>query len=305
MLNEIKILFDNIKHFRSRLNESVGEGDIKKYIENHEWIYIYYTGDDNVAKGYRTIRPYVLGVSKAGNMVIRAWQDNPKNSWHFQNRKTRPDSELHDYWNDSEGVKPGWRMFRLDKISKVYPTGKRFNDSKGGPMIPAGYREGSDADMTSIIAYISTKDTPDFEYEFGKERVVDKVPRVDRDKAKWDGIRRGYADRVKVTPQDITKLSDIASNVLKKGKGSFLVAVDDKENFQLITPKQRDDNKIPDVAIVGGLANLYDTMVKANAPTNKAFFDNIKNKTLKQVDDKQSISEELPPMPYKRKTFFR
>jgi hypothetical protein len=305
MLSEFKILFNNIKNFRHLLNEGVGESDLKKHIENHEWIYIYYTGDDKVAKGYRTVRPYVLGTSKAGNLVLRAWQDNPKNSWHFQNKPTRPDSRGHDYWSDHEGEKPGWRLFRLDKISKVYPTGKKFIDSNGLVMIPAGYHEGADKGMSSIIAYVSTKKEPDFEYQYDKDFYGQEYTRGEINKQKWDSIKRGNKNSKNISPQDVTKLSNIASNVLKKGKGSFLVAIDDKGNYQLITPKDKDKYGIPDIAIVGGLANLYDTLVKSNAPSDKRFFDTIKNKTLSQVGSKQEIAEELPSIPYNKKTFFK
>src|SRR5208283_5933525 len=109
MITEVKILFNNIKNLRHLITEGVGENVIVDAINNHEWVYLYYNGDENIPKGYRTIRPYVLGTSKAGNKVLRAWQDNPKNSYHFNSRPTRKDSQNHDYWTDEEGVKPGWR----------------------------------------------------------------------------------------------------------------------------------------------------------------------------------------------------
>ena len=121
MQPEIKNLFENIKIFKQLLTEGAADNDIIKYIQNHEYIYIYYAGDDNNKMGYRTIRPYVLGVSKSGNKVVRAWQDNKRNSYSFMNKPTRHDSQEHDYWLDDDGsTKPGWRMFRLDKISKIY-----------------------------------------------------------------------------------------------------------------------------------------------------------------------------------------
>ena len=177
MITEGKILFDNIKNIRHLLTEGVGQDAIKTAIENHEWIYIYYNAESEEGKnasGYRTVRPYVLGTSKAGNVVLRGWQDNPKNSWHFDNRETRDDSKKHDYWSDREGVKPGWRMFRLDRISKVYPIGKKFNDSNGLPMIPPGYHEGGDDGMTSIIASVSTKREP-IDITYDKDQEIDKV----------------------------------------------------------------------------------------------------------------------------------
>lgn len=308
ILNEIKQFFENIKLFRGFLNESASENDIIKYIENHEWVYIYYTGDEKTASGYRTIRPYVLGTSKAGNLVLRGWQDNPKNSWHFSNRATRPDSYNHDYWQDSEGVKPGWRMLRLDKISKIYPTGKKFIDSNGLVMIPAGYHEGGDDDMTSIISYVSTKKEPDFNYKYDKEPSGDNLKRTDISKLKWDSIRRGNKNAKKITSQDITKLSNIASNVLKKSKGSQLVVIDDKNNFQLISIADKERQNIPDSAIVGGLANLYDTLVKQNATPDQKFFTDTKNNTLRQLKDNQAnskINEDLPTIPFDKKSFFK
>lgn len=305
MLNELKIFYNNVKNIRHLLTEAVGENDIKKYIENHEWVYIYYSGDDKVASGYRTIRPYVLGTSSAGNLVIRAWQDNSKNSWHFSNKPTRQDSQYHDYWNDNEGTKPGWRMFRLDKITKVYPTGKRFNDSNGIVMIPAGYHEGADADMTSIITYVSTKKEPDFEYKYDREKYGDNMSRAEVNKLKWDSIKKGNKHSKSITSQDVTKLSDVASNVLKKSRGNFIVVIDDKNNFQIISAKDKDRQNVPDTAIIGGLANLYDTMVKKTAQPDQKFFNDIKSKTLNQVGEKQKISEELPSIPFEKKPFFK
>lgn len=307
MLNEFKILFDNIKNFRHLLNESVGDDDIIKYIQNHEYVYMYYDGDDNVKKGYRTIRPYVLGVNKSGHKVIRAWQDNPKNSHDFDNRPTRKDSYMHDYWTDDEGMKPGWRMFRLDKISKIYPTGKKFNDSNGLVMIPSGYHEGGDDDMSSIIAYVSTKKQPDFDYKYDKNFYGNKLSRTDINTQKWDSIRNGNKNSKKITPNDIINLRKVASNVYKKGYGNYLVAIDNRGNFQLITPKDKDKNNIPNNAIVGSLPYLYDTIVKTDTHTNNKWFNDKSNELKKQVKNVSNEIKEvnLPSIPFERKTFFK
>lgn len=118
MLTEVKILFHNIKNLRNLLTEGVGGNSIVDAINNHEYLYIYYTGDEGNKMGYRTIRPYVLGTSKAGNKVLRAWQDNPKNSFHFDNRPTRPDSQNHDYWNDEQGAKRDGECFVSIKFQR-------------------------------------------------------------------------------------------------------------------------------------------------------------------------------------------
>lgn len=317
ILNEIKILFDNIKNFRSLLTEGVSDDVIKKAIENHEWIYIHYNAENSEGKnasGYRTIRPYVLGKNSNGS-VLRAWQDNPKNSWHFNNKETRPDSKQHDYWVDSEGVKPGWRMFRLDRISKVFPIGKKFNDKNGLPLIPAGYHEGSDDDMISIIAYVSTKKEPDFDYKYDKDVQPDIISRTDRDKEKWDSIRRGNKNSKKITTSDVVKLSNIASNVQKTAKGKYLVVINDKKDFLLMLAKDKEKQNIPDVAIVGSLPYLYDSLVKQNAPTDDKFFSDMKNKIQTDMrmkaqnnvnQDQSEIKEDkISRIPHEKISFFK
>jgi len=318
MINEVKILFDNIKNFRHLLREAVGQDVIVDAINNHEWIYLYYNADNEEGKnasGYRTVRPYVLGTDKNGKTVLRAWQDNSKNSWHFANKPTRDDSKYHDYWIDSGGEKPGWRMFRVDRITSIYPTGKKFNDANGLPMIPAGYHEGGDDNMSSIIAYISTKTEPDFEYKYEKGIEPEPISRADRDKAKWNSIRRGNKNNKKITADDVVKLRDVASRVQKTAHGNYLVVIDDKNNFQLMLVKDKDKQNIPDTAIVGSLPYLYDTLVKKNAPADDKFFNDIRNKTQSDLRTKaqQATNQEepelketkTPEIPYKRMTFFK
>ena len=333
MINEAKILFNNIKNFRNLLTEGVGQDAIKKAIENHEWIYLYYNGDDEDGKnatGYRTVRPYVLDTNAAGNTVLRAYQDNPKNSWHFSNRPTRDKSYGHDYWSDQEGSKPGWRMFNIDKISKIYPTGKKFNDENGLPMIPPGYHEGGDDNMTSVIAYVSTKTEPDFDYKYDKDQEIDVISKTDRDKERWDSIRRGNKDSKQITANDVVKLRDIASRVQKTAHGNYLVVIDDKGNFQLMLAKDKDKQNIPDQAIVGSLPYLYDSLVKQNAPADEKFFNDVKNKTQQDLRRKAQdiekepqtqakdlekdsdedfgsagIVKENPTIPHKKMTFFK
>ena len=230
MTEETKILRENIKTFRNLLTEGVSETDIAKYINNHEVVFIYYDGDEKTQKGKRSIRPFVLGTSKAGFKVLRAWQDNGA-SWHFANRKTREPSEKHDFWNDEDGTKPGWRMFRVDKISKIYPTGVKFHDENGLVKIPAGYHEGGDDDMTSIEAYVSTKTEPDYKEKYDSEFQGDVKSKTEQLKIKWDSIRRGNRNSRKMTADDVIKLRDIASRVFKKKHGNLVVAIDDRNNY--------------------------------------------------------------------------
>lgn len=307
MASEIKILFENIKNLRHLITEGVGDVDIIKYIQNHEYVYIYYAGDEGSGSGYRTIRPYVLGTNMSGNKVLRAWQDNPKNSFHFDNRATRPDSKNHDFWSDEEGVKPGWRMFRLDKISKIYPIGKKFHDSNGLVMIPAGYHEGGDDNMTSIIAYVTTKTQPEFDFKYDKEFTGDELSKAQINAQKWDSIRRGNKNSKKITADDVIKLRDIASNVYKKGRGSFVVVIDNKQNFIPILATDVQKKNIPDSAIVGTLSHLYDSIVKVNSSSNDSWFKNQANSAKINMKSQSGEIKEtnLPSIPFEKKTFFK
>ena len=300
MINEAKIIFDKIKGFRYLLKEGVGDAPIIDAIENQEFIYLYYNGDENVEKGYRTVRPMTLGRTSKGHTVLRAWQDNGA-SWHFANRATRPDSERHDFWNDEDGQKPGWRMFRVDKISQIYPTGVKFNDERGGPLIPAGYHEGGDDDMSTVLAYVSTKDEPDVDYKFDREREITGDVKTDKERteAKWNSIKRGNGYAHKISAEDVIKLRDLASRVVKKKHSNFLVAVDERGGYHLITPKQKEAHQVPESAILGSLPHLYDSVVNANKTPDSTFFRNKLSQT------QQGLNEELPTIPHNKATFFK
>jgi hypothetical protein len=289
MFKEVKILIENIKKFRNLLTEGVDQNDIVDYINNHEYIYIYYAGDETNKRGYRTIRPYVLGTSKVnGNLLLRAWQDRGKSET-FGNRPTRPDSEEHDYWMTENGQVPGWRMFRVDKIEKVYPTGKRFVKTDGTVMIPPKYKEGSDKNMASIIAYVSSKKEPVEPEGVPTTTGVTKV-------SKWANFTHGNKNNRTITARDVTNLSNIASRVYKKSKGSFLVAINNNNDFEIIDV--RDKDKVPKEAIVGSLPHLLDTLVKKEAPDK--FFNDTKNKLQGELKESK-----IPTIPFERKTFFK
>jgi len=82
----------------SILNEVILEAaermEVERAIVNHDRIRINYLGDDTIKAGERDIEPYVLGLSKAGNPILRAYQ----------------------YRGVTDTEQPGWKTFRLDKI---------------------------------------------------------------------------------------------------------------------------------------------------------------------------------------------
>lgn len=103
--------------------------DVVDCIKNKKKCVIYYDGDEPGGRGLREIEPVCLGVSKAGNKVVRAW-DNEGSS--------------HTAYKGEQPL-PGWRLFRLDKILSLKPTGENFTEMK------PGYNPNGDKSMVSVI----------------------------------------------------------------------------------------------------------------------------------------------------------
>lgn len=98
-------------------------------IKKKQVVVIYYTGDAPGGDGLRTIEPVCLGVSKAGNKVLRAW--DYEGASHTATLGTQP--------------LPGWRLFRLDKITSFKPNGQVFNEMR------PNFNPNGDKSMVSII----------------------------------------------------------------------------------------------------------------------------------------------------------
>ena len=111
------------------INEIASLDSIINAIKNRHRVIIYYDGDEPGGRGIREIEPVCLGVSKAGNKVLRAW-DNEGSS--------------HTAYKGEQPL-PGWRLFRLDKILSNKPTGEVYNELR------PGYNLNGDKSMVSVI----------------------------------------------------------------------------------------------------------------------------------------------------------
>lgn len=114
---------------KSLIYEVASIDSIVDAIKNKQKCIIYYDGDEPGGKGIREIEPVCLGTSIAGNKVVRAWED--EGASHRGYLKTRP--------------MPGWRMFRLDKIMTLKPTGENFTEMR------PNFNPNGDKSMKSII----------------------------------------------------------------------------------------------------------------------------------------------------------
>jgi predicted DNA-binding transcriptional regulator YafY len=128
--------------FKSLLNEVASLGDLQDSIKKKIVMTIYYDGDEPGGKGYRRIEPVCLGYSKAGNLVLRAWD---------------LDGASH---TDTIGEQPlpGWRLFRADKILTYQPTTDNFTEVRDG------FNRTGDKSMTNVIAIADFSDNTDINY---------------------------------------------------------------------------------------------------------------------------------------------
>ena len=102
-------LYNSLK---SLILEIASVDSVTDSIKKRQVVSIYYTGDEPGGKGLRIIEPVCLGYSKAGNLVLRAWDtDGASHTAHL-----------------GEQPKPSWRLFRLDKIVMYKPTGETFDE---------------------------------------------------------------------------------------------------------------------------------------------------------------------------------
>lgn len=306
MLNEAKIIFDKIKDFRFFLTEGVGNNVIIDAIDKQEYLYLYYNGDDNVEKGFRTVRPMVLGTTSAGNTVLRAWQDKGRSQslGAHAKRAPRPPAPRgeHERWTDTDGSqKPGWRLFRVDKISKIYPIGDRFVDNDGKVLIPPKYREGGDDQMGGgIIAYVSTQPAQTTMTNVGdmdKPKVVSKPDKqVAEPKGRWKDFVGVDISKRPMTPETIQKIYDYAVNVRKERTDNLFIALDKHNRYKLKLEKYRD--RFPRESIIGNVKELYDDLVLKNRQKTASEDDFIRKEMEKFNQGIQNENNE-------HKTFFK
>jgi predicted DNA-binding transcriptional regulator YafY len=118
-----------LESLKSVINEIASMGDVQDAIKKKKIVTIYYDGDDNGGKGYRSIEPVCLGYSKKGNLVLRAWETEGA-SWSEKNEGN---------------YLPGWRLFRLDKIFTFKDTLDKFYD------VRPNYNPNGDKSMDRVL----------------------------------------------------------------------------------------------------------------------------------------------------------
>jgi len=99
-------------------------------IKKKQKVIIYYDGDEPGGRGLREIEPVCLGRMRGtDNLAVRAW--DIEGSSHTGYKGEQP--------------LPGWRLFRLDTILSLKPTGENFTEMR------PNFNPNGDKSMTSII----------------------------------------------------------------------------------------------------------------------------------------------------------
>ena len=112
------------------LNESVGSNEVSDVINNHNYVDITYSDEDNNAPGRRLIQPYAYGITMAGNECLRAFQIS----------------------GDTLRGEPKWKLFLLKRITSWHPRKQTFNipPPMQGYNAPDYNRDG-DGTMSKVI----------------------------------------------------------------------------------------------------------------------------------------------------------
>lgn len=283
MHNESKILVDNVKSFRkANLNEGISDSEMEKAIHDHKILHIYYIGDDTYYKGFRTIKPFVLGThKKTGNKVVRAWQDyGSSDSYRGLGRTPRKD---HEYHSDHKGrTKPGWRLFRLDNIASMMPSGEKFNPSNIINKTTGAQYNPNDNDMSSIIAAI--KPSPDNAVQTkgldsitGTDVIKQKADKSDfaTQAPKFQRFFKASDKTREATKEEIDHLWHLATDQKKKSPKNLYVVQNEKGDMMLRNKKAIE--KIPQTSIVGNLDDLHKKYFRTG-PVPMSFFDKIRKK---------------------------
>lgn len=98
-------------------------------IRNRKRVVIYYDGDEPGGRGLRVIEPVCYGYSKADNPVLRAWDYEGASHTAYLGEKPLP----------------GWRLFRVDRITYYQPSAEVFNEPR------PNYNSNGDKSMSKVI----------------------------------------------------------------------------------------------------------------------------------------------------------
>ena len=136
-MSYLKTLFESI------ITEEINITKVTDAIRKRKPVKITYKADDEPrGQGERIIHPVAYGLSKAGNMVLRAFQP----------------------YGDTKTKTPHWKLFRLDKIENWNILWKRrsFDEPPGQFTADGKYNPNGDKSMTTVYLSANFQNSRDF-----------------------------------------------------------------------------------------------------------------------------------------------
>jgi len=259
---------EKINENKGLITESINRDDLIDAINKRKVVYIYYSGVEGksndgegvITKGYRTIEPYLLGITHAGNFVVRAWQQSgASDSNKGLNRIPRPD---HD-------ILPGWRLFYVDGITSFLLTGKHFSTNKN--KIRPNYNP-NDEQMKEIILAIDP-DQPETEISGvdslkKSDKFSDKLSKFDTQTKKFKDFYDDKKNKNQILKKKINDFYELVTKHRKKSPREYFL-VYKGDNIVAVTKKTAD--KLDKKEIIGNLKDLFIKYNPSNRPT-KSFF---------------------------------
>jgi len=204
-MNINKIFFNVIEE--QNILKTTKTKPIVDAIKNRNMITFYYSGPqkpkkDSVKNGYRVRAEAVaLGLSKKGNLIVRAWVQPPSVS--------------------KKGfAKHGWRTFIVGRMSNVEVTDEIFNGKR------PQYKEGSDNSMTTTYVTTNWGTTSDI------KKVEKPTPTVTKPEPTKPPVSKVTAEPTKVAPTEPTKPEELPQPKPQE-KPSALPQNDDNQDYEV------------------------------------------------------------------------
>jgi hypothetical protein len=161
-----EVIFEETQNKTNLLSEGISDSEVKAAIQGKYNVRIKYRDyDDGTPPSNRYIQIYVLGLTKAGNEAIRAFQING--------------------WSKTTPRHGAWKIFRLDKIEGIEKTKMKWYNpvSDYETSIPA-YNQTGDDSFTTIIMQVDQegfkRQRSDISQRPEKQEPISNVPSQDK-----------------------------------------------------------------------------------------------------------------------------
>lgn len=136
-MNYLNLLIEGI------ITEEVNITKITDAIHKRKPVRMSYEADEEPnGRGERVVYPVAYGVSKAGNMVLRAFQP----------------------YGDTKTKVPHWKLFRIDKIKdwKILWKRSSFDEPPGQYQVDGKYNPNGDKTMAQVYLSVNFQNSRDF-----------------------------------------------------------------------------------------------------------------------------------------------